>query len=579
MAGEALKEVFAVLGFKVDDKGLKKAEQGIKKTIGKTHDLDGAITALTFAPVSEGMRKHAKKVDASAKQLEDRMRRVKDVISAIAIGFVTSEIVRFIDGIRAVGDELDKTSQQVGLTTEELQAFQHAAGAAGVSGTDFTNSLGQLQQKAFEAANGSQESVRLFSQIGVEVKDANGELRSGSDLINLVADGLQGTSNSSERTALSMKLMGEQGRRLLPMLTEGAAGLAAMREDLEELGGGASPQMIQASSDLTDTLGRLSVAVMSLKSRLAVILLPAINWVTGKLIRLSVWFSAIAEKSHIVEVALGALGVVAVAVAIKFAIAWGVALAPVILVAAAVGILVLLIEDLIVAVEGGDSVTGDFIETYLQLIGVGGSLPEAWEGAIQMFTDLSNIITDAHVGILMLLQAVQQAPILNRIFGEGSNLQAILGDMNEQGRRIQGLTAETPDERRDRASRGEAQSRTVHNQEQARIAREKDRASPEGRARRVEAAAENRIQQMAWNPATGTVSPAGARAPVAAPTVVRPQPVAQNVEIHNHQTNTINAAQLNERQVGSLVEDRIQAANDRQTRQTEAQLVTATVTP
>jgi len=330
-----------------------------------------------------GIEFDSTQLDKGAGAVEGMFTQLKKLGAALVGGAVVRGFTRFIDGIRETGDELDKTSTQLGLSTGELQSWRFAAELAGVDGNSFSQSLGLLQRNAFEASRGSAAMVDTFARLGVSVTDANGELKDGNTLLTDVAQGLSETENESERVALSLTILGRSGKKLLPMFTQGAEGIARAREEFEALGGGLSQETIDASVELTDEMARFDTALDSVRSTIALLFLPTINKVVQFFTKMAAGFDRMTEGTHVIEIAFVALGVAAGLLAIKMLIAFAAPLALFVLVAVAIGAVVLIVDDLITLFEGGPSVIGEFIDS---LFGVGTAaqgirdLTLAWEG-------------------------------------------------------------------------------------------------------------------------------------------------------------------------------------------------------
>ena len=354
------------------------------------------------------------KVSSSLDKVVGIAKAAAAAFAAFKIGQIGSA---FVDEIRGMGDELDKTSIQIGLATSELQALRHAANLAGVDGRGFSDSLAKLQKNAFEAAEGNETLSEMFEKVGVSVTDSNGELKSADELLSGVAEGISHLDNESEKVALSLTLMGRAGRRLLPMFTQGAAGLKAARDETERLGVGLTQEVIDKSVVLTDNQARMELSFLSLKNVIANELIPAFNeWalamtevavaVRGPLKRALMGlrtvfrgietgitfvtdrFDTLGKSLLALGVGLGVLGA-AFAVAgktgflagVKAAAGWVLATAPALLMVALMGVIiatiVLLIEDFQKMGEGAESVTGTIVRGFQDLVDELGSVPAA----------------------------------------------------------------------------------------------------------------------------------------------------------------------------------------------------------
>jgi len=353
----ALRELLLKLGIDVDKSGVKNADQSLAK-IKKAAIVAGAA----FAAIK-------------------------------AVGAIKG----VVDDVRAIGDELDKTSKQLGISTQALQEFRFAAGLAGVNGGEFSTSLRFLQKNAFEAARGSKSMEEAFAKAGVSVKDANGQLKNGEQLLIELGDGLAKTTNSTEKVAIAQTLMGRSGAKLLPLFEGGAEGMAKMREEARSLGGVLDQELIDATVQLTDDQFRLEQAWQGVKNEIATQVIPAFLKVThamtqiAKMLRgpvsvafkiISGIFSAIGNIASFlneklqglgtifgtVATAAGTLGVAmiilgrkSVFAAIRFAAGWIAAAAPILLIMGLIGLLLLIVDDVVTFFKGGDSLTGRFV--------------------------------------------------------------------------------------------------------------------------------------------------------------------------------------------------------------------------
>ena len=311
-----------------------------------------------------GIAADTRQLDQAGRRVSSTTQSLRRLVAAAGGAATLYAFQRFISSTVVMGDDLDKSSQQVGLTTRELQAFRHAAELSGVDAAGFGNALGQLQLKAQKAAHDGGEQARVFTDLGIAITDSTGELLSGGELLRNVADAMQRTTNPTERTAVAMELMGRSGRHMIPMLTGGREGLTAMEAELDQLGGGASQEFIRQSVQMTDDLTRLRVATTSLRTTFVTAILPTLTRVVRWLTQTAAALSRSGAAAATVRPILIALGVAAIVAGVQAAIAWGAAVAPILLAALAVTALYLAFDDLAVAFSGeGHSMIVEFLDS------------------------------------------------------------------------------------------------------------------------------------------------------------------------------------------------------------------------
>ena len=335
-----------------------------------------------------------------------------------------------VDGVREMGDEIDKTSQQLGLGVEALQEWRFAAGLAGVGGQEMSNSLGRLQKNAFEASKGNKKLAEDFERLGVSVVDAEGNLKDADTLLTEMSDGFQNLDNDSEKVALSLNLMGRTGRKLLPLFKDGSEGIAAMREEAQDLGGIMGQDLIDATVQLTDDQFRAQQAWQGIKNDIAQAVIPIFIKFSNVMISIAktirgplkaaiqvmrTIFGVFADGAEILNeifeglgtallalvpilatlgIALRIFGAESVLAAAKTAAAWIIAALPFLLIVATIALMLLALEDFIGFMQGKDSLIGRFLDGFRKWVktmgGVSGAIGAIVEKLFKKIFGLSD---------------------------------------------------------------------------------------------------------------------------------------------------------------------------------------------
>jgi len=381
----ALREVFARFSTQFDGAALARGDRQVQ---GLTNRFGGILSGVrAFGAAVAGL--------AIVQTIRGWIGAVQDFASEMA----------------ALGDELDKTSKVIGISSGDIQSWRHAANLSGVGAEQFTQALIRLQSNMRTSMITPTSNAALaFDRLGVSLTDSNGELRDVSDVLMDMADPLQQLTSDSERVALMTALAGRSGARMGPLFAQGRAGVEEMRNELERLGGGATPEMIQAAADWTDANARLDLSILSIKSRLAVALLPVMESGIQAVTSLTSWLARNEEVVTLLKVAFIALAGVVTVLTINLALItlpiWLTLTVILAVVVVALGAVILIVQDLIVWFEGGNSVIGTFIESMLALAGI------SLEDVRQEWRELQDTITRAY-------NAVAGAIGLPTIDGEG----------------------------------------------------------------------------------------------------------------------------------------------------------------
>ena len=149
-------------------------------------------------------------------------------------------------------DDLNSLSKQTGITTEDLQKMQYAADLVDVSVDTIAGSMSKMR-KAMVADN----KADVFAQLGVNVRDMQGNLRDSSEVFYEVLEALGKVGNETERDTLAMEIFGKSADQLAGIIDDGGASLKALGEEAENLGIIMDQETLDALNKVNDSIDRL----------------------------------------------------------------------------------------------------------------------------------------------------------------------------------------------------------------------------------------------------------------------------------------------------------------------------------
>lgn len=234
------------------------------------------VLGLDSASLDKGLKKSRSDMDAFGATMGA-------IGKTIAVGLAAGAAA--IGGIGlavhgAIGemDKMLELSQSIGVPVEELSALKHAAELSGVGIEALGKSMGKLSKSMVEASTNAKSDVaRTFKDLGVEVTNADGSLKSASQVLTDIAGKFAGAKDGAAKTAASMILMGKSGAEMIPLLNSGAAGLKEMMEEAQQLGLVFDTKTAQAADKFNDTLTSLSRVKDGVIIRLTAHMLPALQ--------------------------------------------------------------------------------------------------------------------------------------------------------------------------------------------------------------------------------------------------------------------------------------------------------------
>jgi hypothetical protein len=234
--------------------------------------------------------KALKSFDDQLSATKENLRGAADLAKRAAVG-VAAFGAALIASTVATANHAQTVEQQArarGLATDEYQEASHVFGRAGADVSDIADTLGQLTDRAYDAAGGSKEAAEQFALVGIGVDKLKG--KDPLELFELLADGVANTSDQNKGLAASMRLLGDDSaRKLLPVLRQGKAGIQAMRQEAHDLGLVLDSEAIEASRKFSGQWRTLKGTVESVRREIGLALMPVLGDVIG---RTSEWIRA-----------------------------------------------------------------------------------------------------------------------------------------------------------------------------------------------------------------------------------------------------------------------------------------------
>ncbi len=174
--------------------------------------------------------------------------------------------------------ELDDLSQKTGIAVESLSRLQYAAGLEGVE--DLGASLAKLSKTIATDAE-------MFQVLGIQVEDANGNLRTTEDVLLDLADLFAKSADGTRKAALAQELFGKSGAALIPFLNKGRDGIKELTAEADRLGVTISGNTAKAADDFNNNMFRLKEGVKGAVNQITEGLLPSLNRISEAMLKSS----------------------------------------------------------------------------------------------------------------------------------------------------------------------------------------------------------------------------------------------------------------------------------------------------
>ena len=265
--------------------------------------------------VSDKLTKGLQAAEKRLKAFGEGLRSIGTKLAAIG-GAALTALFGTAKTFADMGDSLDEMSARTGVSVETLSELGFAAELAGADMETLETGLRKMQKTISEAISGSKSAADALAQLGLSVADLKG--LSPEQQFKLLADRISQIQDPTARAAAAMEIFGKSGTRLLPLIADGAKGLAKFQEQARALGLTISTQAAKDASVLADALDTLwkviKQAVFSIGSALAPTITELAGKVTRAVVALSEWIKQ--NKAIVVTVFQVATGVAAAGVAL-----------------------------------------------------------------------------------------------------------------------------------------------------------------------------------------------------------------------------------------------------------------------
>jgi len=211
---------------------------------------------------------------------------LKRLMPMIGVAGIAGGFAKIVTSTAQAGDEVAKMSQKVGVAVETLSAYKHVAELSGITLDTVAVGLRRFAQNSLDMSRGLGEARREFKDLGIQVTDANGNVREMEDLILEVADRFSKMEDGTVKTAMAMRLFGRSGAEMIPMLNKGSAGIKEMTDEARALGLVFSEKSAKACEDFNDSMTRLKGTLRGLTQDIGNMVIPAMTDMMSMILRL-----------------------------------------------------------------------------------------------------------------------------------------------------------------------------------------------------------------------------------------------------------------------------------------------------
>lgn len=337
-------------------------------------------------------------------------------IFAAAASAAAVVMFAWADPILNTVDALGNLSKNLKVPVARIQEYSYAAAQMNSSAEELQSSLSGLSNSAALAANNMGLGRKVFKELGINVRDSNGRLKNSAVLLDEIRQRMnQLNLTTDERSAFAQKLgMSPNLVQLLSATNEEMAAMAATAQKLGVL----TEEQVVAAMEYNDAMDTLKYAMQSFRQMLATAVAPALTVLIKSFTNMIMFVRDLIDMIKRLLPVLALAGAAFVAFKIYMLGALNIALlgsfalmrlkavllllvSPMAAIIVGITAFVLIMDDLIVAFKGGDSIIGNFFKNTLNidLSKTLDQLKMMWDWVVKLTGAISGGFADAWKGI------------------------------------------------------------------------------------------------------------------------------------------------------------------------------------
>ena len=180
-----------------------------------------------------------------------------------------------------LADEIMTLSSTTGLSTDTIQELNYAAELLDVDTQTVTGSMTKLLRTMSSAADGSESAMEKFTDLGISIYDAEGNIRSTEDVFWDAIDVLGRFESETERDMAAMDLFGKSARELNPLIEAGSDSFRQLADEAASVGYVLDGETLDAFGALDDNMVRMTNTAQAMEQSFGQVLLPLLTDMSG----------------------------------------------------------------------------------------------------------------------------------------------------------------------------------------------------------------------------------------------------------------------------------------------------------
>lgn len=214
-----------------------------------------AVLTLNKTDYEKGLDESEKKGNSWADKLQNVIGS-KSVATFALIGKAVLEVAKKINQLMLdtinYADSVSDLAAKYGLSTDSISEMQYIADQSSTSVEGLTSAMTMLYNRAKEDSD-------VFKELGVSVKDSNGNFKAMDELFYETVGALNNIEDGNAKNAYMLETFGRSAMSVGEVVRKSSEELAQMRQEAHDLGVVMSEETVQSASDFNDQMAVLKL--------------------------------------------------------------------------------------------------------------------------------------------------------------------------------------------------------------------------------------------------------------------------------------------------------------------------------
>lgn len=218
---------------------------------------------------------------------------------ATAIAGIVSSLTEAVDLARSIGDNIDKSSRAMSMSTDAYQEWSHVLDINGASITDLNRGLMNMR-KLTQGGKVTDEVTEGFTKLGLSFKVASGEISTTEELLEATLKALA-DYEGEDRDVIAQAIFGRGGTKLNALFDGTSQDIEDLKKQAHDLGLVMSEESVANAAAYNDAVTNMNASIESFRIAIVEQILPSLTEVFNKVASIVAFFNPRNSKNALSE--------------------------------------------------------------------------------------------------------------------------------------------------------------------------------------------------------------------------------------------------------------------------------------